>query len=166
LHPPVFAPQLKRDPLGCSTHTGFETVMMLTRLAHGLVALLLVLLAACDGDPAAPTVEEVVGNYHATTLTTQEAGTTTDHLAAGASITLTLNAGLTTAGRLFVPGGNEDGSDFDADLTGSWTLTGRTVNLEHATDTFLRDMPLIADGSRLTGQATFSGVTVRVVLSK
>lgn len=139
---------------------------MAMRLAHCLATPLFVLLVACGDDPAAPTLDEVVGTYHATTFTTQEAGTATDQLAGGASITLNLTAQLTTAGRLFVPGGNEDGSDFDADLTGTWTLTGRTVNLEHAADTFLRDMPITADGSRLTGQATFAGVTVRIVLSK
>ncbi len=139
---------------------------MATRLAYCFAAPLLVLGGACEDEPAALTAEDVVGTYHATTFTTQEAGNTTDLLAAGASITLVMNANFTTAGRLFVPGGNEDGSDFDADLTGTWTLSGQTVDLDHPADTFLRDMSLTADGSRLTGQATFAQVTVRVVLAQ
>lgn len=142
---------------------------MATFRTYRRFAALVVLLVACDNDPAAPSlalVDDVAGTYHATTFATQEAGVTTDRLAEGASITLTLNTQLTTAGRLFVPGGNEDGSDFDADLTGTWTLTGRTVGLEHSADTFLRDMSLVAEGTRLTGQATFGGVTVRVELSR
>jgi hypothetical protein len=120
---------------------------------------------AC-GEAEAPTMEDLVGTYQATTFTTEEGGSTTDQLAAGASIALILNADASTAGRLFVPGGNPDGSDFDADLTGTWALNGGTVTLDHAADTFMRDMPYTAEGTRLTGEATFGGVTIRVVFAR
>ena len=33
-------------------------------------------------------------------------------------------------------------------------------------DTFVRDMPFVYAGGKLTGQATFSGTDVKVVLAK
>jgi hypothetical protein len=128
-----------------------------------LLAGSLALLSACSDTL---TVDDLAGSYSATTFTTQEGSATTDWLAAGAFIHLTLTAAGNTSGRLFVPGGNEDGSDFDADLTGTWALAGSQVTFEHAADTFLRDTPFTADAGRLTAEGTFSGVTVRVVLER
>lgn len=134
----------------------------MTRITTPL-AFSLALLAACSD---ALTVESVAGSYEATTFTVREGSTTEDLLAAGASINLTLTAAGTTSGRLFVPGGAEDGSDFDADLTGAWALSGKQVTFDHAADTFIRDMPFTADDGRLSGEATFSGATLRVVLER
>jgi hypothetical protein len=124
-----------------------------------------VLIAAC-GDSTAPTMSSVSGGYTAASFTVTESGGTTDILATGGSITLTLTAAGATSGRLFVPGGAEDGSDFDEDLTGTWTLRDSTVTLDHDADTFLRDMSLTVRGQQLIGQETFSDVTVSVVLAK
>jgi hypothetical protein len=123
----------------------------------------LALLTACSD---ALTVDDLAGSYSATTFTTQEGSATTDWLTGGASIHVTLSAAGNTSGRLFVPGGNEDGSDLDADLTGTWALAGSQVTFQHSADTFLRDMPFTVDAGRLIGEATFSGVTVRVVLER
>jgi hypothetical protein len=108
----------------------------------------------------------VAGSYAATSFTVTEAGGTTDVLSTGGSITLSLTAGGTTNGRLFVPGGAEDGSDFDEDLTGTWALQDSTVTLDHDADTFLRDMTFTVRGQQLVGEETFSDVTVAVVLAK
>ena len=121
---------------------------------------------ACDGDPFAPTVSNVTGSYTATTFTTTSGGVTTDHLADGASFTITLRADGTTTGRLFIPGGDEGGGDLDADMAGTWTLTGSTVEFTQTADTFVRDMPFTASRNRLGGIATFSGTTIRVTLVK
>jgi hypothetical protein len=122
-------------------------------------------LVAC-GESTEPTVDSVAGSYTATAFTVTEGGSTTDVLADGGSITLTLNTGGSAAGRLFVPGGAEDGSDFDEDLTGTWTLTGTAVSLDHAADTFLRDMTFTVSADRLTGQETFAEATIAVTLAK
>lgn len=121
------------------------------------------LFSACD-DPL--TVNEISGSYEASTFTLTQDGSTDDLLAQGGSITLTLNADGTTSGRMFVPDGNEDGSDFDADLAGTWTLNGSRVSFDHPADTFIRDMSFTVDGSRLTGEATFDSATLRVVLER
>lgn len=124
-----------------------------------------VLVAACS-DSTAPTMASVAGSYAATTFTVTESGGTTNILAAGGSISLTLAAAGTTSGRLFVPGGAEGGGDFDEDLTGTWSLQDSTVTLDHDADTFLRDMTFTVRGQQLVGQETFTDVTVAVVLAK
>jgi hypothetical protein len=111
-------------------------------------------------------MSSVAGSYSATSFTVTESGGTTNILAAGGSITLTLTAAGVTSGRLFVPGGAEDGGDFDEALTGTWTLQDSTVTLEHDADTFLRDMTFTVRGQQLVGEETFSDVTVAVVFTK
>jgi hypothetical protein len=137
------------------------------------------LLTGCSEStaPGDVTMQSVAGSYAAApaasgtptfgalTFTTTATGATANQLARGARVQLVLAPGGTTAGRLVVPGnGAEEG--LDADLAGTWTLSGTTVRLQHAADTFLRDMPLTVAGNQLTGDATFSGVRVRLVLQR
>lgn len=121
---------------------------------------------ACGGESFAPTNTNVAGAYTATAFTTTTGGVLTNQLAAGASLTLNLAAGGTVTGRLFVPGGAEGGGNLDADMAGTWTLSGNTVEFEQGADTFVRDMEFAATENRLTGDATFSGTSVHVVLTK
>ena len=124
-----------------------------------LMAGLLFAALACS-DSTAPSVETVAGTYTATRLTTTENGTTTNQLAAGASITLTLNANGTTSGQFIVPG------ELNADLAGTWTLNGTTVELTHSADTFLTDTSWQVRGNTLVGDETFGTTRVQVTLSK
>ena len=101
----------------------------------------------------------------ATQFTSTQAGSTTDWLAAGASITTTLNANGTTSGQLVFPGEPTE------DLTGTWTLRGSAVRMNHPNaDTFLRDMDFQVQGNTLVGDETFSDpdgpVRVRVTLTR
>lgn len=137
------------------------------------MALATLLTAACmGGETTAPSPEMALvgiysaeGAYGAVVFTTETPGGTdsVDWLAKGASIRLVLNADMTTAGRLFVPGADEEGSDMDLDLTGTWELAGDQVMLSHEADTFLRDLPLTVRGERLVGERTWS-LTVHVEL--
>lgn len=120
---------------------------------------------ACGGEAFSPTTANVAGAYTATAFTTTS-GVTTNRLGAGASLTLTLAAGGAVTGQLFVPGGAEGGGNLNADMAGTWTLAGSTVEFTQAADTFVRDMSFVASENRLTGDATFSGTTIHVVLSK
>lgn len=125
----------------------------------------LALAGGCDsGTDVDLTMADVAGTYVATTLTSTD-GATTDHLAEGSEITIVLSEAGTTTGRMFIVGGEEDGSDYDVDLTGTWSLDGTTVEFSHAADTFLRDMPFTYSGGRLSGTATF-GVAVEAVLTR
>jgi spore maturation protein SpmB len=63
-----------------------------------------VMLAACGGDDGfSPTVETVAGSYSATIFTLTTSAGTTNLLAAGALVSVTLAADGTTTGQLFVP---------------------------------------------------------------
>ena len=92
------------------------------------------ILSSCgddDNDVFSPTIDNVAGSYSAATLTVTSPSGTVDFLALGAEVDVILAANGTTTGHLFVPGGGEDGEDFEADLTGTdcalATFTGRVV---------------------------------------
>lgn len=138
-------------------------------VAFGLAVTLLVGLGCGDDGgtgPAPLTVAKVAGTYQATTLTVTEDGQTTDVLADGGELTLTLALDGRTSGRLFVPGAGEGGGDFEADMAGTWTLQNGVVTFQQSADTFVRDMAFNASPGKLEGEGTFSGVTIRVALTK
>jgi hypothetical protein len=117
---------------------------------------------------AGPGVADVAGTYQATTFTTrsQSSQATTDQLAQGATLTIVLDTTRATTGRLFVPVGDENGNDLDASMAGTWALSHDSVGFSQAADTFVRDMPFVFANGALTGEGTFSGTVVRVVLTK
>jgi hypothetical protein len=128
---------------------------------------ILPLAASCGGDdPFSPTVENVAGSYEATSLTGTQSGVTVNLLSLGASVEMVLNVNGTTTGRVFAPGLDQGGQDLDVDLAGTWTLQGETVTFSQAGDTFIRDVPFTVGRNRLQGEDTFSGVLVRLTLTK
>lgn len=104
-------------------------------------------------------------NFGAITFTTIQDDVTTDWLDRGATLAISIASDGTTAGRLFVPGGDEDGSDLDADLVGTWSTLGDSiVEFDHVADTFVRDMPFRLVEGELLGRRDFGDVTVVVTL--
>lgn len=136
---------------------------MRTRL---LITLVVAPLAIACRETAGPSIGTVAGVYAATTFTSTTNGATTNHLAEQAQILIVLHTDGSTEGQLFVPGGNDDGSDVNEELTGIWTLSGSTVALDHTADTFLRDMPFTVSGTRLLGDVTIDGTRVQVTLAR
>lgn len=150
--------------------------MFRIRLSSAFLVLFVVLsAAACSDDgPVQPdlfTKETVAGTYMASgnvgsiTLTDGD-GETIDLLETGVEIVFELDGDGTTTGSFFVPEGNEDGSDFDADLTGTWVLTGDTVEFAHSADTVLRDMKFVVQGKELAGSYGGGDETIKIVLVK
>jgi len=140
---------------------------MHTRCRPAITLGMVLLLAACgDEGSFSPTVENVAGTYSASSFTLGTAAGTIDLLALGSSVSVTLAADGTTTGQLFVPDGAEGGGDLDADLTGTWTLEGSTVTFNQTADTFIRDAQFTASRDELTGEGTFDGQAVRLVLTK
>lgn len=127
-------------------------------------ALVALAFAGCDDDPTAPPAP--IGAYEATTFTATQGGTTTDVLAAGGSLTITLTPQGSTTGRLFIPDAVTGEGDFDSDLAGTWTQTGATVQFSHTADTFVRDMPFTVQGATLVGDRTFGDLRIRVTLTR
>jgi hypothetical protein len=135
-------------------------------ISRGVGLSLTVVLTACGGDSFSPTVDNVAGSYSASTFTLTTPSGTTNLLAVGAAVDVTLAADGTTTGRLFVPGGAEGGGDLEADLAGTWTLTGNTVTFNQSADTFIRDVEFTAGANRLTSEGIFGGQTIRLVLTR
>ena len=106
-----------------------------------------VVLAGCGGDDDngfSPSVATVSGTYNASQFTATNSSGTFNLLSLGATVHVVLNPDGTTTGHLFVPDiGQEDG-ELDADLTGTWTLTGSTVTFSQTADTFIRDVEFTA----------------------
>src|SRR3954452_14456416 len=101
------------------------TVGGVARIRVPIALTLALALGSCGGeDTFSPTVESVTGSYTASALTLTSSIGTTDLLALGSTVALTLAADGTTSGRLFVPGGDDDGGDLDVDLAGTWALSG------------------------------------------
>ena len=114
--------------------------MKIRRIAP-LLSILTVLLAGCGDDVAAPTVDEVVGSYVLTELTTTQGTTTRDLIAEGVTANITLLADSTTTGSLFIPASvNIDGEDIETDLAGSWELDGDKIDFVHPQETFIGDV--------------------------
>ena len=135
---------------------------------RGTIALTLALaLGSCGGeDTFSPTMEAVAGSYTASSLTLVSSVGTTDLLALGSTVDITLAANGTTSGRLFVPGGDDDGGDLDVDLAGTWALSGSNVTFNQTGDSFIRDVEFTAGPDQLNGEGEFSGAIIRLVLGK
>lgn len=135
-------------------------------IPSGLV--LLLGLACATEDLLGPS--DVAGTYNATTFDLVHNADTTDVLAAGGSLLITLMSNGSTSGHLTVPASLAGGTEFNADLPGTFTISRDTLRFAHAADTFVRDLSLsiVVDGAAasLTGSATFSDTTVVVVLER
>jgi hypothetical protein len=135
-------------------------------MARRIAALLsIALLVACSNDPYAPVISDVAGEYDATTLTARTSSEIIDYMAAGSSMMLDLNDNGTVTGFLHVVGGAEGGGDLDADMAGTWTLSGATITFDQSADTFVRDVDFVATRDfRLVAEWSDQGVTIRLVL--
>jgi hypothetical protein len=120
-------------------------------------------VSACgDNGPTSP--GSLAGTYVATQLLTTTNGVTTNLLAAGASITLVLNADGTTTGRLFIPASFTPA--VDETLNGTWEFTNGDVDLTSSNDTVLRDLVFAVSGNALVADQTFDATRIQVVLTK
>jgi hypothetical protein len=142
----------------------------LKKLCSMLPMVLPALFLAC-GDSTSPATDIAVGNYTAVSFVTTGNSGQKDEIAAGSTLVLNLNANGTTSGHLHMaaPGG---GPDFDADMAGTWTRAGTTVEINQSADTFVRDTPfeLTPDLSGSTWDlmcdATFSGTRIQITLKR
>lgn len=146
----------------CSVNTGRVSLLLP----------ILVLMACVDG-VTGPSRGVIATSYLGTYFTTTSSGgQDTDQLAAGSTLSITLHADGTTSGHLHVAASATD-PVFDADLAGTWTLNGSTVNITTAADTFIRNMPFTAitvtsgggEFAVLAGDEVFSGTRIQLTLS-
>jgi hypothetical protein len=95
-----------------------------------------------------------------------DGGQSIDLLSQGGSLTLTLESGGNTSGRLFAPAGGDNGQDLDENLAGTWSQTGNTIRFSQSADTFIRDASWTVEGSTLRTSFTLGSTTVNAVLTK
>ena len=140
-----------------------------SKRSYSLLSIVLPALFLGCGDSTSPAADMAVGNYTAVYFVSTGNSGQKDELLVGGTLTLNLNANGTTSGHLHMvaPGG---GPDFDADMAGTWTRTGMTVDIDQPADTFVRDMPFTLTpnvGSwDLVGNETFSGTNIQLTLSR
>ncbi|MEO8580814.1 MAG: hypothetical protein ABI469_11240 [Gemmatimonadales bacterium] len=126
-------------------------------------------LFAC-GDSTSPQIS-VVGSYQAVVFaTTPSGGSPRDELQAGSTFTIRLNSDGSTSGHLFVAA-NGTTPALNADMTGTWTRTGNSVNFTQAADTFVRNMTFAVERvdtnvAVLLGDKVFSGTQITVLLGQ
>ncbi|HEV8380483.1 MAG TPA: hypothetical protein VGQ29_02800 [Gemmatimonadales bacterium] len=132
-----------------------------------LLAASAVAAAVACSDSFKPTTENVLGDYTLQTFQSTDATGTTNWVQRGGTLTISLGPFGVTTGHLFMPGADEGGGDLDQLLIGDWTLSGNTITFDMpAVDTFIRDMPWTVTENTLSGDHTFSGTRIRVVLTK
>lgn len=134
-----------------------------------LASLSFALACGSDDSPTAPTHDQLVGSYAATTFTASVGGLSQDVLAAGGSVTLALAGDGSATAHVVVPASLTGSTTFDQTLTGTWALSGNTVTLDdpdNTSDTFLENLQLKASGNTLVGNGTFTGVAVHLVLTR
>lgn len=137
-----------------ATRTPFPTLLVVIPL----------LLGACGTDATGPV--SVVGQYTAVTFQTVQSTDTSDLLAGGSSLTITLMADSTTTGQLYVPAALNNGTPLNASMEGTYTLANGVVTFSQAADTFVRDMAFTVSGKTLLGNQDFGGTTIIVVLTR
>jgi hypothetical protein len=142
--------------------------MRAVRAWLGAWSLAAVALAACGGNdnPFSPTVANVAGTYNATLFTATTSAGMVNLLSLGATVHVVLNPDGTTTGHIFVPDVGQEGGLLDADLTGTWALSGSTVTFSQTADTFIRDVEFTAAQNSLESEGTFDGVTLNLALAK
>jgi hypothetical protein len=130
------------------------------------------LLVACD-DAVAPTKAGIAGEYRATSATIavstpgREDDHSTDMLAAGLTISLTLSPGGVVTGTMFIPAQfNISGTDETHDMAGTYTLAGSVVRLRQTASTFISDLPFTVAGTVLRGTRVDAYETLSIRLSR
>ena len=121
-------------------------------------------IVACGSDSTSPSA--VVGSYTATQFTTSGTSGQTNQLLAGSTLNLTLASGGGVTGHLHIAASGAD-PVFDADMTGTWTRTGNSVDFSQSADTFVKDITFsIEANGDLVGAGTFAGTAIALTLSR
>lgn len=111
----------------------------------------------------------LAGNYTATEWTTTGTSGITSELGAGSTLNITLNSDGSTSGHLHLAATSSHPA-FDADMAGTWTQSGSTVDFNQSADTFVRDLPfaVVAQGPTwsLVGDGSFSGTAIHLTLTR
>ena len=142
--------------------------MKRTAFAFGAILSSAVFMACGSDKGPTDTGISITGNYTATQWLTTGGSGQTNQLLAGSTLAITLNANGTTSGHMhLVASGNNPA--VEADMAGTWSLSGTTVDFSQSADTFVRDMQfsVVANGVKwaLEGDHVFSGTEIKITLT-
>jgi hypothetical protein len=136
----------------------------------GAWSLAAALVTACGGgdEPFSPTPATVQGTYNASQFTaTPGEGNPANLLALGATVHVVLNPDGTTTGHLSVPDLGVGIGAIEADLAGTWSLSGSTVTFNpDDPNSIIGDADFTAAQNSLDGVGEFDGTTLHLTLSK
>jgi hypothetical protein len=127
-------------------------------------------LLACGSSTTPPSGNSAAGSYSAISFVTTGSGGQRNEVLAGSTLVLNLNADGTTSGHLHIAASGANAA-FDADMAGTWTQTGFTVNISQGADTFVRNMPFTmsfdpAGGWDLFGDTVYSNTRIQMILKQ
>ena len=144
--------------------------MRAVRAWLGAWSLAALALAGCGGDDDtgfSPSVANVSGTYNATLFTATTSGGTINLLPLGATVHVVLDPDGTTTGHLSVPDAGLGQGAIEADLAGTWTLSGSTVTFSpNDPNSIIGDADFTAAQNSLDGEGTFEGMTLHLTLAK
>jgi hypothetical protein len=126
-------------------------------------------LTACgdNNDAFSPTPATVQGTYNASRFTVTTPQQTFNLLPLGATVHVVLNADGTTTGHLSVPDLGVGIGAIEADLAGTWSLSGTTVTFSPTDpNSIIGDADFTAAQNSLDGEGDFQGNTIHLTLSK
>ncbi|HEU4746872.1 MAG TPA: hypothetical protein VFS56_00110 [Gemmatimonadaceae bacterium] len=81
----------------------------------------------------------MAGSYTAIIFMSTGSSGQTNHLLAGSTFNIALDADGTTSGHLHIAASGGEPA-FDADMAGTWIQTGDVIDFTQPADTFVRDM--------------------------
>jgi hypothetical protein len=120
----------------------------------------------CGGDSTSPGISR---SYAAIIFVTTGASGQTNQLLIGSTLNITLAANGTTSGHLHMAASDSQ-TALDADMAGTWTISGNVVDITQTADTFVRDMlftiqPIAKSTWHLVGDQVFSGTRINLTLA-
>jgi len=123
----------------------------------------------CSSDSIGPddlklSIGQVAGQYQSVVFSVGMI----EVLSVGGSMDITLTTDRTCSGRLFIPDtlGLTEGGDFDADLNGTFTLSGSRIKFHQQSDTFVRDMSWFYKDGKLSANSNFTGMLITIELQR
>ena len=162
-HPKCTGSATKDEAASTVATIRMHTLMPRRAIHHSCLALALLLASACGGDddPVSPTQSSVAGHYVATSLTTNTLGITTNELATGSAVSLTLREDGSATGDIYIAS-----FDHREAVQGTWKLERDVVQLDSPTEGLLRDVDLSVRGNTLVGDRFWGLTRIQLTLTR
>ena len=138
-----------------------------SRLRSTILAAMPIVLLACGSSTTAPS-NSVAGVYTPLVWVTVGGSGQTSELQVGSTLSLNLHSNGLVSGSLHLAATGSRAA-FDADMSGSWTLSGSTITISQSADTFVRNTsfeisPDPVQGWDLAGDTNYANTHIQIIL--